>query len=390
MHPQTCPSKNPFQGFLLQLSVLLALSFSPCVYAAPVSAAFVPQDLGFVLAEGDFSDTRSMQQSPPLASDIEATLFGVNRLIARSEAPGKSYLLDSAVKRLKPWMQATGGKPSAVDALPVQQQLDLRVTWAHLLQARHEFAGAHKQLKTVLSLDSRHGTALLMTARIHLIEGEIAAAKSACLKTLGVTDSLSTAVCLLDVNSQQGKLQHSFDSLSAMLDSFPVQSEQGEWAILTLNDMAMRLKRPKASEHLLQKLATTPGSSQYWIRWADTKLLLAKYEEVESALSKLADASPYLEDALLVRLAIAEQKIGRSRHWQARAKQKIALRELRDDSLHAADIALFYLDVEPTPPRALRWAQINYDSVREPVDLALLERAKAMAGLSRAGTKNIH
>ena len=88
-----------------------------------------------------------------------------------------------------------------------------------------------------------------------------------------------------------------------------------------------------------------------------------------------------MDDALLVRLALSEKHIGKEhgekdKHWQTQLAERVALREQRQDSLHASELAIYYLDIAPNAQKALYWAEINFSNTREYSDKKLLTRAQ--------------
>ncbi len=101
-------------------------------------------------------------------------------------------------------------------------------------------------------------------------------------------------------------------------------------------------------------------------------------------------ASDSFDDALLLRLALAEQSLNlpldsvlnsnhnaESNAWQQRLTQRIEIRLQRNDTAHAADIARYYLDISPDASKALHWAKINWQQAKLGPDKQILERAKA-------------
>jgi hypothetical protein len=51
------------------------------------------------------------------------------------------------------------------------------------------------------------------------------------------------------------------------------------------------------------------------------------------------------------------------------------LRELRKDSLHAAELARYYLVVNIQPKKALYWAEVNWQVAKQHDDRNLLDQA---------------
>ena len=111
-------------------------------------------------------------------------------------------------------------------------------------------------------------------------------------------------------------------------------------------------------------------------QWADVQLALHNNKNVLDHLSEIVNQAAEMDDALLLRLALAEKNMAQSTHWQTRLSERIALREQRQDSLHASELALYYLDISPNPQKSLYWAKINIQNTREYNDKKILARAE--------------
>ena len=83
-----------------------------------------------------------------------------------------------------------------------------------------------------------------------------------------------------------------------------------------------------------------------------------------------------MDDALLMRLALAEKKLNQKNYWRDLLTERVQLREQRQDSLHSNELALYYLDINPNPQKALYWAKTNFSNTREYNDKKLLTRAE--------------
>ena len=86
-----------------------------------------------------------------------------------------------------------------------------------------------------------------------------------------------------------------------------------------------------------------------------------------------------MDDLLLLQLAIAEKQLPNKengKEWKAQLAARVLLREQRQDSQHANELARYYLDVNPQPQKALYWAKLHFENSREYNDKKLLARAK--------------
>jgi hypothetical protein len=150
--------------------------------------------------------------------------------------------------------------------------------------------------------------------------------------------------------------------------------------------MAVRLQQPQAALDFLNQIKSK-NSLSVWVQWADTNLALQNNQIVIDALTPLVSTSSQADDSLLVRLAIAEKKIAPTTYWQTQVRERIALREQRDDQAHAADLAIYYLDIAPDANKALHWAERNWQQAREASDKHLLIRAQQAAGVAAVTEK---
>ena len=264
---------------------------------------------------------------------------------------------------------------------------------ARLLQHQHKFIAALEHLDITLAAEATHVSAWLLKANILLIQNEMNSAMNACKKLVGNTSLLVATACSLEVSSYQPeKLQESYTLLSLLLNrsgfersqaSSASQQEQYLWLVQLAADMALRLERFDEADRWLSVINLQEMPLSYIVLWADVQLKRGEYDLVLGTLATIVEQKPFKNDALLVRLAMAQSASTESRaessasqNWQALAKQRIEIRIKRNDGFHAADIARFFLYVEPDPQTALYWAEQNYAQAKLFDDRALLEAAK--------------
>ncbi|MGQ3092656.1 MAG: hypothetical protein ACT6RP_04335, partial [Roseateles sp.] len=108
--------------------------------------------------------------------------------------------------------------------------------------------------------------------------------------------------------------------------------------------------------------------------------LLARNRATEALA--LVEGSPDAEaDTLLLRRVIALRQLGRDAAAPtALLRERLAAAERREPAKHAREQARFALDVEQQPREALRLAELNWATQREPADALLLVRAAIAAG----------
>jgi hypothetical protein len=262
------------------------------------------------------------------------------------------------------------------------QDFSLLLAWAQVQQHQHRFGVAQDVLQKILAQQPDNITANLLAARLQLIQGDAIAAQAICLRLLGHADLLTLSACTLEARSTLGakELTESYTQLQQIVNSQGLPSdERGVWISQILADMALRLDNPQAALNYLNTIKIK-NSLSVWVQWADANIAIKNYQPLMDELTLLIDTTTAVDDALLVRLAIAERNLASATKWQAQVRERISLREQRDDQAHAADLTIYYLDVALDTQKALHWAERNWQQAREASDKQLLLRAQQAAG----------
>ena len=209
-----------------------------------------------------------------------------------------------------------------------------------------------------------------------MVQGDADLAKRACLPMLGKTNLIVLSACALDVASQDGQLDDSYQELVRLHTSQDLSnSTEQRWIVQMLADMALRNNDPAAANAHLKYFNLNNAPVSILTLWADTQFSLQQYEEVLLRLTPIVNAHSIKDDALLLRLAIAEKENSKRPYWQSVFAQRVVLRELRNDNLHAAELARYYLDVNIQPEKALHWARVNWQVAQQHGDRKLLDQA---------------
>lgn len=246
--------------------------------------------------------------------------------------------------------------------------------YARVLQREHQFSAALAITDAVLKRDPNHVNTHLLRANMLMVQGDFKAAKQQCLKLLALTAMDVINTCTFDVLSQDGQLAQSYQSLANSITS----NKQSDNTRHVLAEMALRLNKPDEALAHIQSLPLKTAPVSLVVLWADIYLAQGNYQKVLNTLPALVNEKQNLEDALLLRLAIAEQHYNDTSltQWQNLMAQRVALRELRQDSFHASDLAHYYLDINKQPEKALYWAKINWQQAKLDADQQLLTRAQ--------------
>ncbi|MDP2715303.1 tetratricopeptide repeat protein [Rheinheimera sp.] len=242
---------------------------------------------------------------------------------------------------------------------------------ADIQQQQHQFAAALQTLSRVLAQQPQHIQASLMTARVHLAMHQPDSAQQACGR-LWQQDLFLFTVCSYEVAGRRGNWQQSYAALQQLWQrqqSLP--AELDIWLRGILAEQAEQLGLiATAQQWLTPVLAQAPTS--LWLKWADLSLALGQGEQVYQQLTALA-ADHALADSLLLRLARAELQLAKAPVFTEQLHQRMQLRLLRGDTEHAADLVHYFLYVVPDSAAALYWAELNYQSAKEPDDKRLLQ-----------------
>ena len=334
---------------------LLLVGGSPLTWAQP----FTPKSGDYIVAKWQVTATDKKSS---------ASLAYVEWLINQGQYVGKSAYNFGRAKAL---LASHLAKPR------VESQ-----AWylsARILQHQHQFKSALKALDTVLATSPEMLSARLLKANIHLAMSEYPMARHTCLMLLGQADMLTVAACTLEVESYQGKLVQSYHQLAQLLTRYPLpEDEAGVWILQLLADMAYRQGDFESALNWLNKYQQENKPLSFIVQWADIHLSLSQAEPVMTELTAIVNTAAFKDDALLLRLALAEKQLTGKQYWAQQMAERVNLREQRQDIFHAAELARYYLEIKPDPVKALYWADINWQSAKLAADKHLLQQANLM------------
>ena len=260
--------------------------------------------------------------------------------------------------------------------------VELQFYSATVLQHYHQFDQAQQLLTQILQQQPSHISAWLLKANIHMVQGDLAAARKACVQALGQGGLFVSTVCVLEVNAEQGQVEQSYQQLKHVVSvAGDIPHEENIWLKQILADLAQRQQLTQQANAHLAGYPLTEMPVSYLALWADIQLSEQQNNSVLNTLGPIVLNSDSFDDALLLRLALAEKNINLSGNsintiWKNRLKQRIDIRLKRNDTAHAADIARYYLDIKPDQSKALYWAEINWQQAKLHTDKRILERAK--------------
>ena len=268
---------------------------------------------------------------------------------------------------------------------------------ARSLQHQHEFEQALIALDKALTIEANLPTAWLLKANILMTKANFEEAKQACTQLIGNTSLVMVATCSLEVASYQGALTESYKQLSLIIERANTTSytvDESLWRVQVIADMALRLNLPEeAAQWLATALKHKPLTEMplsFITLWTDIQRELGAHHKIQTQLSAILEQASFKDDALLVRVAMAEKATKTNTGWQAQTERRVNLRLQRQDYYHAADIARYFLYVKPSPEKALMWAKVNYEQAQLFDDEKLLKAAQQLNKINgQVGEKNV-
>lgn len=296
-------------------------------------------------------------------------------LLSQSSYPGKSQLEQQAQMYMSKWTSIIEKDNHLLTPRDISQ---LKLFNAQLLQKKHRFKEALQELNSIPTNHKLYAQALLIESRIHHIQGHYEQARQSCSQLISQKLPLFAQLCLLETEALAGRPEQAYK----LLKDFEVRYSKSSAPVLNwYHQVAGTIARilnqtSDAEQHFSFNLNQAPNSQ--WFQWADMALNNGNADLVMKKMAQLESPGFELEDGLIIRLARAEKMLGNNTQYQSLAKQRVNLRVKRNDQLHAADIAYYYIYIAPQTKQALYWAEKNWQSVKEPADRELLTLAQQL------------
>lgn len=305
---------------------------------------------------------RHLARQPTITTSPDQLLSAARRHIALARRHGDPRELG----RARALLQRDGIKHSTPG----------RLALASIRQSEHDFTGARALLDQVLRSDPQNTAALLMLSNINRVQGDLAAALTACRRAYAIRRDAMFAVCAADVAALTGDTAQASQWLTLAGTSRHRDRTSG-WVALVLAEMAVRAgDHRKAARHYQQAMAD-PEIDVYhldsYARW------LIQRGNAQDAIKVLTDTMTpdALPDALLVRLAIAHHVLNDDSTASALARQlhqRFALTPMTGLNRHLRERAEYQLHFG-SAQLATDLARQNWASQREPTDALLLAQA---------------
>lgn len=304
--------------------------------------------------------------------DLPAAIALATGLLQLGRAAGDPRYIAYAQATLMPWLRR-GNPPERVLVLQ-----------ATALQNQHQFAAAMQLLDRAMQLEPLDPQVWLTRAAIYSLHDDVPNARSACARLTRTADGLVALTCLAGINSRNGRLNASFESLQRVfVDDARLPAELRVWILTQLSDMAERLGDDIGAERYLQAaLKAAPDDGFSLAAYADLLIRQSRFREVVGLL-----AGREAQDNLLLRLSIAGQGLGSEdgQRWSDMYAARVQAAQRDGDTVHLREHACFALDVQHDATRALQIAAQNWQQQREPADVRIYVRAARAARRSVGG-----
>jgi len=355
--------------------ILLCVAALAALATSATAAPYVPPDDAVVLERlperGDPTLAQLKRLRAALAArpaDLDIAIAVARKSLDAARTLGDPRFLGQAQAALAPWWTADAVPPAA---------LLLRAT---LKQSQHDFAGSLDDLDRLLAAEPQLAQARLTRATVLAVQGRYSDARRDCRALDRGVPPIVVAVCEAVPASLSGDAADAYHGLTVALASAGASDDLREWALTAAAEIAARRGDFAAAErHFRDARILDPRDPYLKSAYAD---FLLEHNRPDDVLPLLAN--DVANDALLLRLALAEQRIPAANDaFTAHAGDldaRFAAARRRGDRLHRREEARFRLEIERDAKGALELARANWDVQREPADLSVLIAAARATG----------
>jgi Tfp pilus assembly protein PilF len=311
------------------------------------------------------AELRALRQAAACPADPGPAARLGRHLYGLAAKDGDPRYVGYAEAAIAPWLK---GEPP----------IEVRYVRGLLRQYRHDFDGALGDFAAVLAVDPTHFGARAWRAAIYMVRAQYAEASAECAALPGRREALYATGCRAYADAATGRTRAAYAELERALQR-DMTATDGEkfWALTRLAEMAWRLEDTAAADRLFRRALALERDDNFLLAaYADFMLERGRHRDVV-ALLRGRERS----DALLLRLALAEQALGApSASTHARSLgERFAAAALRGERLHLAEEARYRLDLRDDARGALALALENWTEQREPRDALIVLRAAAAA-----------
>ena len=265
---------------------------------------------------------------------------------------------------------------------PAQIPPAVLVMRATVAQFLHDFDGAEATLRMALARRPNDAQAWITLATILRVRGRYNESDAAC-RSLGRSGPAFYGVaCLAENAGLRGNHADARQALQALLADPALRDADKagtrQWLLTSVAEVEELAGRQAEADAAYRKAVAAQRSGYLLLAYSDYLQRAGRHAEIPRLLANEARS-----DAVLLRLAIAGAA-ARDKHAQAEAdelRQRFEAAALRPGTtaLHAREEAMFALDVQNDPKRALELARLNLRLQREPIDFLVFARAASAA-----------
>ena len=265
---------------------------------------------------------------------------------------------------------------------PAQTPPAVLVMRATVAQFLHDFDGAEATLRMALAKRPNDAQAWITLATILRVRGRYNESDAAC-RSLGRSGPAFYGVaCLAENAGLRGNHADARQALQALLADPALRDADKagtrQWLLTSVAEVEELAGRQAEADAAYRKAVAAQRSGYLLLAYSDYLQRVGRHAEIPKLLANEARS-----DAVLLRLAIAGAA-ARDKSAQAEAdelRQRFEAAALRPGTtaLHAREEAMFALDVQNDPSRALELARLNLRLQREPIDFLVFARAASAA-----------
>ncbi len=338
----------------------------------PFRAAYLPAADGEILQQVPAASDPKVREMRSLRGRLDAdprNLGLASRLadayIDFGRQVGDAHYAGYAEAVIAPWL--------AQQAPPATMQ----VTYATILQYRHQFDEARAQLGRALQRDAENGQAWLTLATLDMVQGNHAAASRGCAQAASMAGYAYGVACAATLRSYMGQAQQAITMVAVITsDSTNLPVPFRSWTEGLLAECAERLGHwSEAEAHYRRALSSTPEDNFLRVAYADFLLDRQRPQDVLKLLGTDTASDTAFLRIVLAQAALKSPDLARY-VWIMSARFE-ALAQ-RGSDFFGREQVRFALHLQHDADGALQLAEQNWAAQREPWDArVLLEAALA-------------
>jgi tetratricopeptide (TPR) repeat protein len=309
-------------------------------------------------------------------ANLNRALSLASAYIALGQSQGDPRYEGYAQAALAPWWDLT------------EPPVPVLILRAMLEQRRHDFDAALADLERVLAREPGHPRALLTKATILGVQGKPDQSLESCAELTGAVEILVEAACTASAYGLAGRARDGYRLLQDGRRRSPgAEPVLQVWAHTILGELAEQLGYVAAAEKHFRDALSLARDPYLVGAYADFLLDQDRPGEVLALLQGESRIDP-----LLLRLALAEQRLGATALGEhiALLQDRFDAARRRGDSVHLREEARFTLHLLDRPGEALELARRNWATQREPADARILLEAALAAGKPAAAQPVLH